>query len=354
MEIDETNHYHYVEFTRVINGESTTYNSYEDWGLYLTEPVAVSAPEPNTYMVAVPGRNGSLDLTESMIGTVTYQDREIEFAFVCRKKRNEWNAVYQKILQAIHGKRCEITCSDDPEYTYEGRVILSKWSTEDKMAFPTLKATVRPFKTKKTESVYTATLTSETENWVEITGGTYETRGSGSAKLTTIQFGSKNVPSVDWDNYSALRVSYTKGSTGATRTSAAVYSGSVGTANVEQTAGPIYTWTLESTDVVSAFVWANIYKITVSGNVTDVTIYGKTRANAVITVDGSDKPVIPDILTTADVKITVNGQTYEVTTSPYYNENIVIREGKTAFSIAAMDTVLGTETVTIQYREGSL
>ena len=57
-----TNHYHSVDFTREANGETVTYNSYEDWGLYLTEPVVVSAPEPNTYMVEVPGRNGSLDL----------------------------------------------------------------------------------------------------------------------------------------------------------------------------------------------------------------------------------------------------------------------------------------------------
>lgn len=349
-----TNHYHSVDFTREVNGETTTYNSYEDWGLYLTEPVVVSAPEPNTYMVEVPGRNGSLDLTESTIGTVTYQDREIEFPFLCRKKRKDWNKIYTKVMNEVHGRRCEITCSDDPDYTYEGRVTVDKWDADGTMAFPTLRATVRPFKTEKTEREYAVELSAASEKTVRLSGIRNDmytlNSGSGDARRTVIVFGSKNVQSVDWDIYKSLTVEYDKKA--GRKTSITVSAGEMGAGSVEQVQNTHYSWTLEKTK--TALTWEKIYKITITGDAKNVKIYGTLQANATMTVEGSAKPVIPDIETTADVTIVVNGQKYDVTAGTYYNENIVIRNDPVTFAITAKNAVTGGETVTIRYRRGSL
>lgn len=349
-----TNHYHSVDFTREVNGETTTYNSYEDWGLYLTEPVAVSAPEPNTYMVEVPGRNGSLDLTESTIGTVTYQDREIEFPFLCRKKRKDWNKIYSKVMNEVHGRQCEITCSDDPDYTYEGRVTVDKWDADGTMAFPTLRATVRPFKTEKTEREYAVELSETSEKTVRLSGvrnDMYELNsGSGDARKTVIVFGSKNVRSVDWGLYKSLTVVYDKKA--GKKTSITVATTGMSAGHLEQTQMTQHSWTLEKEN--TKITWGGIYKITVTGDVKNVKIYATLQANATITVEGSAKPVIPDIETTADVTIVVNGQKYDVTTGSYYNENIVIRNDPVTFVITAKNAVTGGETVTIRYRRGSL
>ena len=349
-----TNHYHSVDFTREANGETVTYNSYEDWGLYLTEPVVVSAPEPNTYMVEVPGRNGSLDLTESTIGTVTYQDREIEFPFLCRKKRKEWNKIYTDVMNAVHGRRCEITCSDDPDYTYEGRVTVDEWDADGTMAFPTLRATVRPFKTEKTEREYAVELSAESEKKIRLIGVRNDmytiNSGSGDAKKTVIVFGSKNVRSVDWSLFKALTVEYDKKA--GRKVSIAVKAGDKSAGSLEQVQSTHYAWTLEKAKTTIA--WEKIYRVTVEGDVSNVKIYGTLQANATITIEGSAKPAIPTIETTADVKITVNGQGYDVAKGTYFNENIIIRNDPVTFAIAAKNAVTGGETVTIRYRRGSL
>ena len=349
-----TNHYHSVDFTREANGETVTYNSYEDWGLYLTEPVVVSAPEPNTYMVEVPGRNGSLDLTESTIGTVTYQDRKIEFPFLCRKKRREWNKIYTDVMNAVHGRRCEITCSDDPDYIYEGRVTVDEWDADGTMAFPTFRATVRPFKTEKTEREYAVELSAESEKKIRLIGVRNDmymlNSGSGDAKKTVIVFGSKNVRSVDWSLFKALTVEYDK-KTGR-KVSITVSTEGPGAGSVEQVQSTHYAWTLEKAKTTIA--WEKIYRVTVEGDVSNVKIYGTLQANATITIEGSAKPTIPTIETNADVKITVNGQGYDVTKGTYFNENIIIRNDPVTFAITAKDAVTGGETVTIRYRRGSL
>ncbi len=354
-----TNHYHTVDFTRTVNGRETTYNSLEDWGLYLQEPAMVSPPKPNTYMIEVPGRNGSLDLTESTIGPVTFQDREIEFRFVCREKRKKWNEIYQKILNDIHGRNCTITCSDDPEYSYEGRVTVDEWGADEALAFPTVTATVRPFKTEKTLREYAVTLTTESEVNVRVddTGskpGMYiRHSGEGDAKKTTVIFGNTKVKVISWSLYTAIVVDYDKSGR---KTSIAVSdSNGAGSGTSEQTTSTHYTWTLKKGSAAAkALTWDDIYKVTITGDISNLKVYGTLAANGTVTVDGSTKPAIPVFETNADITLTAAGEEYELASGSYYNEDIVIRNDPVTFAFKAKNALSGGETVTIRYRRGML
>lgn len=339
----ETNHYHYAEFTRDGGTEEVTYNSYMDWGLYLEEPVTVSAPKPNTYMVEVPGRNGSLDLTESAIGSVTYQDREMVFPFVCRKKRNEWGAIYQKLLNAVHGKHCKITCSDDPDYYYEGRVTVEEWGASGKMAFPEVRAVVRPFKIKKEPTVYTVKV-----EQAEPVKTTLKGKYWSQYQADSIMFFQTGPFKIDWSIFSAIVIRYRKNGTGTTVTVTDKLNQYDETENV---LAEEYETTLTRAELENAGVdWNNISGVVVSGDIVakSVVIKGVVAANAAVTVGASGKPVVPTITTIEALTMTVNGNQYSVTPGGWQNENVTVGEDETTFAFALADA--GTAAVGVKVK----
>lgn len=58
----------------LINDEHTL----RDWGAAITNSDVISMPEPNTTYLEIPGRNGRLDLSESLTGDVTFSNRTIK------------------------------------------------------------------------------------------------------------------------------------------------------------------------------------------------------------------------------------------------------------------------------------
>lgn len=346
----ETNHYHYIKFTVDDGVNEKTYNSYVDFGLYLEEPVQVSAPAPNTYMLDVPGRNGSLDLTESAIGGVTYKDREMVFRFLCRKRRTEWNSVYHSLLNAIHGKHCKIVCSDDPNYYYEGRVIVNKWENNGDMAFPEVVATVRPYKTKIRETAYSVKLGLREDTLLDIPG-TIST-STEQSRWVPILYGNNKT---DFSTYTAMRISYQ--STAGTEMSIIVTDNNGnkfnGTLPWEKTGN----FRLLRADVESrGVVWADISDIRIENVLFPriLSVQGVLSSNARITVGGSGKPVVPTIFSEQNVYMTVAGKTYTVTAGGWSNENVAIYGHDTEFSFCKINELDSSGVVSITYQEGWL
>lgn len=343
----DNKHYHYVEFTKTANDESTTYNSFTDWGLYLEVPPIISPPTPNTYMVQVPGRNGSLDLTETTMGMATYQDRKIELDFVCRGKRKNWNKIYQEILNAVHGQRCRITCSDDPEYYYDGRVTVEEWGADGKMSFPSVTAIVRPFKIKWSESVYTVTLGAETAEKVRIVGQYYK-----AFQKVILRFELNGPFRTDWNAFKSVTILYRKNAVGTTVT---ISDGTNYYISTENMLAEKYELTVTKEEAETAgLTWENIKSVIVTGDVENVQAYGTLAANAAVTVAGSTRPTVPTITATVPVKLTVNNRQYEIGTGGWQDENLVINSGNVTFAFEAVSAVTGDESVTITYQEGWL
>lgn len=130
----------------VIFGDKHTYR---DWGLLTKSRPVISPPVPKTKMIAVPGSDTVIDLTESLTGNVCYEMRTIRFEFVTAAERERWPALYSEIMNTLHGRRIRIIMDDDPNFYYTGRVIVDGLETEKKTAVLTMTAQVEPYKRER-------------------------------------------------------------------------------------------------------------------------------------------------------------------------------------------------------------
>ena len=98
------------------------FNTWYDWQLILTAK-SITPPEPKTNYVQIDGMSGSLDLSESLTGEVTYQDRTITATFwTDNGTRKDRAKLLRDIRIALHGRKIKIIEPDDPEHYFYGRV----------------------------------------------------------------------------------------------------------------------------------------------------------------------------------------------------------------------------------------
>lgn len=83
----------------------------------------IPAPTPQTYTVEVPGRNGSLDLSEFLTGEIAYKNRTLTFKFVGDGSRETVLSLIDTML-TYHGQHITVTTDDYTEWYYEGRATV--------------------------------------------------------------------------------------------------------------------------------------------------------------------------------------------------------------------------------------
>ena len=103
------------------------FNTWYDWCLILTAK-DVTPPEPKTNYVNIDGMNGTLDLSESLTGEITYNDRTVTATFwTSEGSYKDREKLLRDIVSCLHGKKIKIIEPDDPEHYFYGRVkIVSK------------------------------------------------------------------------------------------------------------------------------------------------------------------------------------------------------------------------------------
>lgn len=80
-------------------------------------------PTVQTYSVSVPGRNGSVDLSEFLTGEVTYNNRTLSFKFIGDGSREHVLELIDEML-SYHGQKVEIITDDYPDWYYTGRATV--------------------------------------------------------------------------------------------------------------------------------------------------------------------------------------------------------------------------------------
>lgn len=97
------------------------------YGLILVDGYNLEPPEPKTYTVDIPGGDGVIDLTESLLGDTAYQNRKLEFTFyrVNLESAVAFEQFMTEIKRFLHGKSFDFKITMDPEYTYHGRFTIS-------------------------------------------------------------------------------------------------------------------------------------------------------------------------------------------------------------------------------------
>ena len=121
------------------------YHTLTDWGLYLTSYPIASPPTVKTQYKEVPGRDGELDFTEQL-GRAYFNDRDFNCDLTLIDKRENWEYVYSKIQNAIHGQKLHITFDNDLSHYWEGRVDVSSWQPKRADGIISVHARVNPYK----------------------------------------------------------------------------------------------------------------------------------------------------------------------------------------------------------------
>lgn len=136
--------YHSINF-----GEK---NTWDDWHLIPSSRPVFSPPQPNIRLLNIPGKSGSLDVTDGMGGQVVYADRTGSFEFyVDHEYWKSWAEAYQTITNYLHGQRMQAWLEDDPSYYYEGRFAVNEWHSNAQFSSIVISYTVGPYKMLMTE-----------------------------------------------------------------------------------------------------------------------------------------------------------------------------------------------------------
>ena len=140
-------------------------HSYHDLNLILA-PFTPTPATPQTNFLKVPGRTGTLDLTEAH-GEVKFDDRSFTFAFTINPGDDlSFDERLSVVSNALNGKRCKITLDRDPDYYWIGRCTVNQYQRNKNIGTIEVTATVNPYKLKQNPSVVSVVLSSAARNIV--------------------------------------------------------------------------------------------------------------------------------------------------------------------------------------------
>lgn len=131
-----------------------------DLGMYLTE-ADIGEPEVQTNYLAIPGRDGYLDLSTALDGETHYKGREIKLSFETSRRfaGKNWPDLLTQFCALLHGQSLRLCFDEDPDWYYTGRGTVTGFTRNGEKL--TLKASVycQPFRLRRQQTAVTADLT---------------------------------------------------------------------------------------------------------------------------------------------------------------------------------------------------
>lgn len=138
------------------------FNTWYDWRLILTAK-DVTPPEPKTNYVELDGRDGTLDLSESLTGEITYKDRTVTATFwTDAGSYKDRERLLHTIAASLHGKKIKIVEPDDPDHYFYGRVQINSQTNITAYAEFSIEATCEPWRYALTDAVRTVEVNDST------------------------------------------------------------------------------------------------------------------------------------------------------------------------------------------------
>ena len=145
----------------IFNNEKS---AYYDWNIVLTK-ASIPLPSIKTSSVDIKGANGILDLSEVLTGDVCYGNRDIKLTFAMMEDRDYYSTMTD-IANYLHGKKVTLKLSNDDEYFYSGRAVISMCEYSYGKSSLVIKMSADPFKYSVTESNAFVNLNNETKSLV--------------------------------------------------------------------------------------------------------------------------------------------------------------------------------------------
>ena len=127
------------------------YDSYDDFSLFLASK-EIGTAEPKKKIVEVEGSDGVLDFTE-YFGDVKYNNRTLKMDFSLI--HSDLLGQYSSIQDAIHGKKMNISFSEDSGFYYVGRITVEPFTKEKNIGRFSITADCDPYKYKTNETIVT-------------------------------------------------------------------------------------------------------------------------------------------------------------------------------------------------------
>lgn len=115
--------------TIVVEDTGTSYHTFDDWGLYVTNTDYIGEPKQVKNLVSIPGRDGYLDLSETVAGRIIYSSREINVQLQGLRHKTQWDSVVSQFRNKINGRICHFIFDNDPNWYWRGRVTISDFSS---------------------------------------------------------------------------------------------------------------------------------------------------------------------------------------------------------------------------------
>ena len=145
----------------IFNNEKS---AYYDWNIVLTK-ASIPLPSIKTSSVDIKGANGILDLSEVLTGDVCYGNRDIKLTFAMMEDRDYYSTMTD-IANYLHGKKVTLKLSNDDEYFYSGRAVISMCEYSYGKSSLVITMSADPFKYSVTESNAFVNLNNETRSLV--------------------------------------------------------------------------------------------------------------------------------------------------------------------------------------------
>lgn len=138
----------------MINGVSfDDFHTFRDFSLVLSKKT-LKTPSIKTKKVDIEGMDGVLDITD-YFGEVTYENRSLSFEFTTLANFTDFNDLFSKIQNALHGKMMKIVIDDDASYYYIGRVNVNEWKSNRRIGKIVIECDCEPYKYKKYKTIIT-------------------------------------------------------------------------------------------------------------------------------------------------------------------------------------------------------
>ena len=142
--------YHSITLTDLNTGSSR--NTWDDWHIVPTSRPKFNMPPVKTNYLDIPGVDGALDLTASLIGRSVYGNRTGSFEFLVMNDYDDddpedtWSKKYSDIAMFLHGKEYQAILDDDPEFYYFGRFSVNEWKSDPHWSLIVIDYNVGPYK----------------------------------------------------------------------------------------------------------------------------------------------------------------------------------------------------------------
>ena len=85
-------------------------------------------------------------MSEVVSGKPTYNNRTGTIEFLVQNGFKPWAEMYSTVMNYLNGTKKKMILNDDPNYYYEGTIIVSNWVSEQHYSKITIEYDLYPYK----------------------------------------------------------------------------------------------------------------------------------------------------------------------------------------------------------------